>query len=55
MIGWLNLLRKVFGASFLWLICLIYFTQVCLLIHALILHFDHVNSLILMQLVPWFS
>ncbi|XP_065862350.1 probable folate-biopterin transporter 4 [Euphorbia lathyris] len=27
MIGWLNRLRIAFGASFLWLICLIYFTQ----------------------------
>ena len=31
MIGWINQLRIAFGASFLWLVCLIYFTQVCLL------------------------
>ncbi|XP_027064191.1 probable folate-biopterin transporter 4 [Coffea arabica] len=27
MIGWINQLRIAFGASFLWLVCLIYFTQ----------------------------
>ncbi|EEF39404.1 probable folate-biopterin transporter 4 [Ricinus communis] len=27
MIGWIKQLRRSFGASFLWLICLIYFTQ----------------------------
>lgn len=27
MIGWMNQLRTAFGASFLWLVCLIYFTQ----------------------------
>ncbi|CAH9083532.1 unnamed protein product [Cuscuta europaea] len=27
MIGWCNQLRGAFGASFLWLVCLIYFTQ----------------------------
>lgn len=28
MIQWLKQLRIAFGASFLWLVCLIYFTQV---------------------------
>jgi hypothetical protein len=31
MIGWVKQLNAAFGASFLWLICLIYFTQVPIL------------------------
>lgn len=31
MIGWVKRLKAAFGASFLWLICLIYFTQVHIL------------------------